>query len=540
METQPGLLLSNLKPTIMAHGKETPRQKMIGLMYLVLMALLAMNVSKDVLNAFETVNNSLIQTEINTAIQNDLIYSEIENAYAIDPLKSKKAYEQSTTIKSETETILDIINQTQKELIAEAEELSKEQADTIHTQFLTQKDNYDIPTHFMLGVNEDGTNCKSEDLLKKITNYKSAILNLFSDNVKNTINLGLELKGGKEDGQELNWQVHNFYHTPLIATITILSKLKTDVKNAENIALNEVFGSIGKNDFSFDTIAAKVIAPTNYVLLGEEYNAEVFLAAFSTTQNPEIKVGEEDLKINNGIGEYAVKASTEGIHTYNGNIKVVKKNGEVKEYPFSSDYMVARPSLTVSPIKMNVLYAGIDNPLSVSVPGVANENLIVRSSFGSIRKTGNGTYSINPPKSHMPNTATISVSVNMPDGSTKAMGNMDFRLKRIPKPKVKIMGKTDNFLFTKMEVINIRKLLTIYSEDFAFDGKAEITSFKIAYSSPNGTITKNNTGDKLSQESIDLIKQIPRGREFYIMGIQAKGMDGSTVKLPDVVVKIKN
>lgn len=524
----------------MAHGKETPRQKMIGLMYLVLMALLAMNVSKDVLNAFETVNNSLIQTEINSAIQNDLIYTEIANSYAIDPKKSKIALEQSKTIKSETETILNTINTMQAELISEAEGLTIEQADTIHTSFLTQKDNYDIPTHFMLGANEDGTNCKSEDLLNHIGNYKSALLSLFSKETQENLNLGLDLKGGKEGDLNLNWQVYTFYHTPLIAAITILSKLKTDVKNAEYIALNEVFGSIGKNDFSFDTIAAKVIAPTNYVLLGEEYNAEVFLAAFSTTQNPEIKVGEEDLKINNGIGEYTIKTTSEGIHTYNGNIKVIKKNGEVKEYPFSSDYMVARPSLTVSPIKMNVLYAGIDNPLSVSVPGVANENLIVRSSFGSIRKTGNGTYSINPPKSHMPNTATISVSVNMPDGSTKAMGNMDFRLKRIPKPKVKIMGKTDNFLFTKMEVINIRKLLTIYSEDFAFDGKAEITSFKIAYSSPNGTITKNNTGDKLSQESIDLIKQIPRGREFYIMGIQAKGMDGSTVKLPDVVVKIKN
>lgn len=525
----------------MAHGKETPRQKMIGLMYLVLMALLAMNVSKDVLDAFETVNNSLIQTEINAALQNNLIYTEIENAYAIDPKKAKTAHEQSKTIQSETEAILNTINTIQAELIAEAEEIPVQEADTIHTKFLSQKDNYDIPTHFMLGAKEDGTNCKSEDLLKQISNYKSALLNLFPEEVKNQINLGLELKGGKEDGQELNWQVHTFYHTPLIAAITILSKLKTDVKNAEYIALNEIYGSIGKNDFSFDTIAAKVIAPTNYVLLGEEYNAEVFLAAFSTTQNPEITVGEENLNLNKGIGEYSVKVTSEGIHTYNGKIKIVKKNGEVKEYPFSSGYMVARPSLTVSPIKMNVLYAGIDNPLSVSVPGVANENLIVRSSFGSIRKTGNGIYSINPPKSNMPNTATISVSVKMPDGSTKAMGNMEFRVKRIPKPRLKILGKSEKYVFSKANMTAFNKAFAIYSPDFAFNGTTTVSSFKVVYVTPDGSlVTKPNTGAVLNQDTKDLIRQIPRGREFYLTDIKVVGMDGATVQIDDVVVKIKN
>lgn len=525
----------------MASGKETPRQKMIGLMYLVLMALLAMNVSKDVLNAFETVNASLIQTEMNAALQNDLIYSEIENAYAIDPKKAKIALEQSKTIKSETETILNTINQLQAELIAEAEEITVQEADTIHAKYLSQKDNYDIPTHFMLGAKEDGTNCKSEDLLNHITNYKAALMSLFSKEKQEQLNLGLELQGGREDGVDLNWQVHTFYHTPLIAAITILSKLKTDVKNAEYIALNEIYGSIGKNDFSFDTIAAKVIAPTNYVMLGEEYKAEVFLAAFSTTQNPEISIQEQDINVESGIGNYTVKANSEGIHTYNGRIRVKKKNGEVKEYPFASDYMVARPSLTVSPTKMNVLYAGIDNPLSVSVPGVANENLIVKSSFGTINKTGNGSYSIKPSKSHMPDIAKISVSVKMPDGTTKAMGNMDFRLKRVPKPKIKLLGRTDKFLVNKAELINFNKVFAAYSDDFAFNGKAEITSFQLVFIGSSGNqVIKKVTGNKLNQDLRQMLQKIPKGREFYLMKIKAKGMDGSIVDLPDALIKIKN
>lgn len=523
----------------MSSGKETPRQKMIGLMYLVLMAMLAMNVSKDVLDAFITVNGSLLQSQKNSGMQNDMLFNEIQSAYALDAKKTKLQMDKANEIRQHTAEMLLYIKTLKTEVIATTEEINNDVADTIHMQYLSSKDNYDIPTNVLVGMVEDGSEGKSRELHNKIDEYKAQLENLFNEKDLETLKLGLELKGGMENGQELNWEVHSFDRTPLVAAVTILSKLEMDVINAEYSALNKLYASIGKDDFPFDTIAAKVVAPTSYILLGEEYNAEVFLAAFSTTQKPKITLNENDLEVNDGVGNYIVKTNKEGMFEYNGAIDVMKKNGEVKSYPFESNYIVARPSLTVSPTKMNVLYIGINNPISISVPGVANSNISARCSHGSLKSTGNGTYSIKPPKSGAPRTVKISVNATMKDGSSKPMGDMEFRLKRIPNPKLRIMGKEDNFLFTKAELRRMSKVNSVYGEDFLFDGSAEMVSctfITIIQGKPAEVTFKNG---KLSKSAKELLQKVNSGGFVNIMNITVKGMDGSTRRLDPVVIKVR-
>ncbi len=523
----------------MASGKETPRQKMISLMYLVLMAMLAMNVTKDVLDAFVTVNQSLLTSEANATAQNDLVFQNIEKAFALDNKKVKKEMERAQEIRSNTEEILQKIRAVKAEVIAAAEQITVEQADTIHAEYLTMKDDYDTPTYVMVGPVEDASQGKGRELYNAINDYKAGVKSLFSESELQTLNLGLELNGGISGEKEVNWEIYNFDHTPLVATVTILSKLENDIRSAEYNALNRLLANIGENDFTFDTIAAKVISPSNYVLLGEEYQSEVFLAAFSTTQSPEIVLNEQELNVENGVGKYSVKTNKEGFFTYNGNITVKKKNGEEKTYPFESEYMVAKPSLTVSPTKMNVLYVGIDNPISISVPGVANENINARISHGSLKKTGNGTYSVTPPRAGAPNTATVNVSATMPDGSSRSMGSMEFRLKRVPNPQIVIRGKSSNFNFSKGEMRQITKIRAVHGEDFVFDGSAEMIYCEILVSTNKGPKKYECPNGILPQNARNYFQNVNKGTIINIINIKAKGMDGSTRKLDSQVIRVK-
>ena len=523
----------------MSGAKETPRQKLIGLMYLVLMAMLAMNVSKDVLDAFITINGSLIENQKNSSIQNNMLFNDIQGAYALDAKKTKVQMEKATEIRTQSAEMLAYLKLLKNEVISTTEEITMDQADTIHMDYLSNKDNYDIPTNLMVGMVEDGSEGKSKELHQKIDTYKKAIESLFNEKDLKTLKLGLKLEGGIQDGIELNWEVKTFDRTPLVATVAILSKLEMDVMNAEHSALNKLYASIGKDDFPFDTIAAKVVAPTSYILLGDEYNAEVFLAAFSTTQKPKMTLNEEGLEVINGVGNYTLKTNKEGIFEYNGSIDVMKKNGEVKAYPFESNYIVAKPSLTVSPIKMNVLYIGIDNPISISVPGIANTKINARSSHGSLKPAGNGTYNINPPKRGAPRKVNISVSANMKDGSSKSMGTMEFRLKRIPNPKIKILNKTGNLVFSKVEVGRMNVVRAVYGEDFLFDGKANVVSCTMETTIKNKPIKTDFRNGKLSAKAKSILQKVTPGTLVRFTKITVKGMDGSTVQVDPVTIKIK-
>jgi len=523
----------------MSGAKETPRQKLIGLMYLVLMAMLAMNVSKDVLDAFITINGSLIENQKNSSILNNMLFNDIQGAYALDAKKTQIQMDKATQIRTHSAEMLTYIKLLKNKVISATEEITMDQADTIHLDYLSSKDNYDTPTNLMVGMVEDGSEGKSKELHQKINTYIKTIESLFNENDRRNLKLGLKLEGGIQDGQELNWEVKTFDRTPLVATIAILSKLEMDVINAEYSALNMLYASIGKDDFPFDTIAAKVVAPTSYILLGEEYNAEVFLAAFSTTQKPKMTLNEEDLEVKQGVGNYTLTTNKEGMFDYNGSIDVMKKNGEVKTYPFKSNYIVAKPSLTISPIKMNVLYIGIDNPISISVPGIANSKINVRSSHGSLKPTGNGTYNIKPPKQGAPRKVNISVSAKMKDGSSKSMGTMEFRLKRIPKPKIKILNKTGNLIFSKVEIGRMNVVRAVYGEDFLFDGKANVVSCTMETTIKNKPIKTDFRNGKLSAKAKSILQKVTPGTLVRFTKITVKGMDGSTVMVDPVTLKIK-
>lgn len=535
----------------MAGTKLPPRQKMIGLMYLVLLALLAINVSKDILDAFILVNDGLETTITNYQQKNDLLYAEFNNAKSIDSKKITPYWEKANRVKTLSENLIKYIDEIKTSLIMETEKIPKEEADTIQLAKISAKDNYDDPTRLMIGEFEDGSNGLAKDLKEKINSFEKELLSLIDDH---NFSLDLKTEGVETPDGFLNWEMRNFDHTPLVASITLLSKLQTDIKNAEYETVNKLFQSVRKNDFTFDTIAPKIISPSNYVMIGEKYNADIFIAAFSKTQNPEILIGKLDendnlievydtVSVSNGMGKYSLSPSSEGIHQYEGIIKMISPTGTEKKYPFRSEFIAAKPNLVVSPDAMNVMYIGPENPISISVPGVASENITatITGAGNKLIKTSNGKYkailSRNSPKD-------IKINVNITsNGTVKPMGNMDFKVKNLPIPYAEFSGVSGTSKVSLSQLKNTKAVRVTYGPDFVFQGlPISVSKFNVEVVR-GGDFKLNETcyGHKLNNKASDFFeKNLSKYDVIYISNIittDVSGLSQATNSAIKIIVK---
>jgi len=524
----------------MAGAKETPRQKMIAMMYLVLTAILALNVSKEVIEAFVTVNKSLEATAGNIDEKNSMLYNDFDRAKSVDPKKVTEYWEKANHAKELSDDLDNYIRELKVELIAKTEKISLEEADTIQLDYVKRQDDFDVPTDMMVGSAEDGSKGKARELKLKLNEYREKMLELIPAADRKNLNLGFETPDRKKKDGTKTWETNQFYNSPLAATVAILSKFQTDVKNAEFDVVNTLYKSFTKEDFPFDTIAAKVLTESNYVLLGDEYKANVFVAAFSTTKNPEIVLGKLNpegtnlvsesgsVPANNGMGEYVVRTNREGIFAYEGIVKMISPTKEEKIYPFKSEYIVARPSMVVSPTAMNVFYMGVDNPVSISVPGVANENIIATVTGGNeLLKTGNGTYIMKIQK-NSPMEVDVNVSARMTNGEMKNMGKMNFRVKRLPKPYARFGEITTSGRMSKAVVDAQLGLVVSYDPSFLFNIVATTKSFNIVVIHPNRDsedTAQKGTG-RFTEETIDFIKKkVKKGDRLLFENIRAEDVN---------------
>lgn len=537
----------------MAGSKETPRQKMIGMMYLVLTALLALNVSKDILDAFVVVNEGLEENLVSSRQKNGAIYSEFDLAKQVDPVKATQRWQQAQLVKTQSESVHLFIEALKKQLFQETEGIEPDVADTIRLDQLDKKDNFDIPTNILIGESEDGSAGKARELYTQLNNYRQELLNLVGDSPENQTNIGLSMPDHHSAEGDLSWEMHNFYHTPLAASITILSKLQNDVKNAEYYTISRLLESVTKAEFPIDTIAARVMPNSNYVLLGQDYEADVFLAAFSSTRDPQILLGNlnesqnnlasvtDSVPVDRGMGKLRVPTNREGVFTYQGMINYTTQSGEVKHYPFESEYIVARPSLTVSATKMQVFYRGVTNPISLSVPGVAQENVSASISGGNqLIRNSDGSYSVKVSRNSPPK-VNISVSAKLPDGSSMNMGQVEFKIKRLPTPFGKVGRTTTTAVVRKEILLAYKRVNATYPEDFSFDLGVRVKSFKMTFLLRGGKTTdeKNTQNGEFTDRMKAAIGGLRTGERVIIENIKAVGDDGNTHTLSPITFRIQ-
>ena len=508
----------------MAGGKETPRQKMIGILYLVLLGLVALNVSDSILEAFKNLTDSLNTSSQNVQSGVDATYASFEATKLKDePARAKPIYERAKKASAYTTELNLYVADLKKLMETEGGGYNETTGD------ISKRDNLDISPRLMI-------NQKRASALKdKINDTRTKLLALLDAKERQGINLSLQAQDPPQRGAvNKSWEQSNFGDgIPLTAAITALAKIQADSRNAESEIVKRILGKMDQAVVNLDQFSAVVVAPTSYLIQGQPYTAEVFLTASDSKSSPDISVGGSRLAIKDGKGTYTVNTGREGIFSWSGTVRVKQTDGSIKTYTTPiQKYQVARPSAVVSPDKMNVFYVGVPNPVSVSAPGIPIENLAVSMSGGSISGSkGKYTVTVNSPGT----IAKVTVSANI-GGKNQTIGTSDFRVKRIPDPIARFAGKNSGTL-SSVVIKNSNALFAIL-ENFDFDAKFKVTKFSLVIAKPRADVVALTTnGNSFSAQMQAAIAGVTPGTRVIFDDIVAVGPDGTQRQLPGMVFK---
>lgn len=509
----------------MSAGKncpETPRQKMIGMMYLVLTAMLALNVSNEVLNGFDMVNLGLGESITSAEIRNKGLYDNFQVEAEKNPAKVKEWLDQAKLVKIKSDALVKYIQDVKFQIVKIAD---GDKADPNAVKIESRED-IDAAGQFALGNGD-------EKLKAEINKFRDFIVQLTKgDPAKQAMYLKMFDTGNKKGKQ---WSDAMFESMPVAAVVTILSKYQSDIRTAESETVQYLRQKADLQDFDLNTLEVIINSESSYVLKGGSYNAEIFLAAYDKN-----KVSSYQYSVNNtSLGNnnmLKLGATSVGPHTFKASVRVPKNDGTWETYTSNPyQYIVGEPSATISNEDLNVVYRGIDNRFSISVPGVAADNVSVKVNGGTATKTGLGKYIIRPTQD-----GEISISVyGKISGKELLMGKNDYRVKYLPDPKSYLQytdaGGVQRQIFegnlTKRNLMSSGvSIVASYGQDELIKANFTVTSFTMQ--TVFGMI--NSNGSKLSSRQISDIERLEGGDIITFKNIKAVGPDGK-VRSPGLI-----
>ena len=507
----------------MAGGKETPRQRMIGILYLVLLGLVALNVSDSILDAFKNLGNSL-----NTSTQNT--QAGIDNMFlAFRETKLKENPERAQPILTKAEQAQAVVAKLTSK-IKEYSELLSAQGGGIdeETGDVKFRSSTDLSPRLM--INEG----RAKELKALISSTAEELKRL----TNNEVSFSLSAEDPKpRGGVKKSWEDVNFGDgIPLTAAITALEKISADAKNAESAAVKHIFGKMDQAVVNLDKFAAVAVAPSSYLIAGQPYTAKVFLTAYDSKSSPSISVNGSAIPVVDGQGTYSITPGV-GVHTWKGSISVQQTDGTVKTYETEPmTFQVAKPSAVVSADAMNVMYIGVDNPVSISAPGVPMESLKLSGSGVSLTPKGNGKYVA---RVSSPGEVSLSVSATI-DGKTQNFGASKFRVKRIPKPTARVAGKEGG----RISVAQLRgqNVISASLDNFDFDAKFNVTKFNMYILKPrvDPIGPYSASGNNFSGQMKTALSGLVAGSVVTIYDIVGVGPDGIAQNLNPITFQVTN
>lgn len=505
-----------------------PRQKMINMMYLVLTALLALNVAAEILNAFKTVNRSLETTNATVNASTETIMKSLDEKTK-EPETAQRANEWNPRAKQVVEystAVYTYIQGLKTRIMKDAD------GDINNPEKKFKEDNLDIATHIMVEKGE------GKKLLGMLTDYKKNVLDVHPDIKKefeNSLPIDLTKPPTTNKGNN-TWEAAYFRMVPTVAAITILTKFQNDVKTAENKIVAYCHNKVGEVKVVFDSYAAIVGQNSNYLMPGEEITINAGIGAFSKDAKPTIQIGNSTVPIGpegfaemkiagGGIGEHSVPVRISYFNQFTGKDEVVERT--VK-------YKVGQANASIALDEMNVLYVGYPNKISIAASG-GGDDRISTSITGNCRleKTGNGKYiaHVMAPQEDVKITVLV-------DG--KVAGVSQFRVRSIPQPVGTVGGYAsgDN---VPAGAFKAQSGVGAYIKDFPLALKFEVVSFTITADDPaTGDILEENvTGNLWSPRALNLVKNLRPGGMVTIDNLRAKGVDNRVQKLPSLVYYIK-
>lgn len=543
----------------MGHGKETPRQKMIGMMYLVLTAMLALNVSAEVLDAFTAVDEGLKKTTKNFTEKNQALYADFDEQFAQNETKVKPWRDKALEVKKQSDELYQYIQDLKIEIIkvngqGDPEDGVITEDGYISNEHIVGKDKSDAASQVLIGANMDG---KAFDLKQKLIDYKDYLIGLVDEEdiaITHSIELNLETNDPppSKDGEKKPWEVKHFEHMPLAAVMPLLTKMQVDIRNSEAEIVQYLYSQIDAGSFSFNKLEATIIPNSSYILQGNPYKADVFLAAVDTTLPPKVYIGNYDstlteegvyeyymvgnydsLDVVEGKGKFERLSTSLGKQSWGGIIKLMGPDGGYITKAFKRSYQIAKPNLVVSPTKMNVFYVGVDNPVSISIAGVPGDKIAPSITNARIRKQRDGEYIVNPKR---PGNSLITVKAEI-DGVTKSMGTAPFRVRALPDPVVKVAGKKGGKI--RKNVLAVQTGVFADMENFEFDLEFKIVEFTVSTTDRGGYyIDAKTKGNAFTRQQLELMKSQRPGSRINIEDVKAIGPDGTVRQLASIVFEL--
>lgn len=487
----------------MSSGNLSNRQKMINMMYLVLIAMLALNVSAEILKAFHLVETGMNATGEALDARNVSIMQSFEEGMKYDPERTRPFYVKARNVNHLAGSSIQKIEELKQELIA-ATDGREEEGDNMGE--LKGRDN--MEKHAYLMVSEQGPH-KAQWLRKLMKETHDGLLAVLPEEQRIRVKVSGDLVVKDPAGK--TWQAVMFERTPLAAVVTILKKIQNDIRMTEIEVVDQLSRNIYRDVQMVDRLDAIVQAKSGVVAVGENFEADIFLAASNSTLAPEIYMNGKPLEVVDGKAHIKMPA-TPGNHEFSGSIKIKSQSGKETILPFQSNYVGFAGMAAISPDAMNVLYAGPDNPVTVTVAGFPPENVMVSGKNCTLKKVGNGKFMVQVGPQAIATGAVICASVKTSSGTIKPMGETTFRVRRVLPPNLSIGGYSSGKI-KKQELFRLRNLSLISDPSNVFQGcqyKCESAVIGI-YSNREGYMEYPMIGESLSSDLVAKIQKLGKG-----------------------------
>ena len=500
----------------MASGKLSPRQKMINLMYLVFIAMLAMNMSKEVLSAFGFMNEKLVENNLTATQKNTQTLSNLATKAQEQPEKYGDLYEKANSI-----------NQLSKDFTAYLESKKEfflaEQEDPKNYESMDQSNLVD--EYFFAN---DKFTPEGQEFLDQINGYKTKVVSILGENnpLSEVINNRFDTSDQKKGVGTQPWLNNRYEGFPLISTVTNLTSMQMDVKTTESEIYSSLLGGQLESDVSLTNYDAIVVADKTAFFQGEKFTGKIYLGKKDPTLKADVvEIGGKALpesSIQAGQVLLDFPAGNVGEHTIKGKF-VFTENGEPVEIPIASSYaVIPKPnSAVISADKMNVVYRGVPNPMTISIPGIP-DNLVKATAQGLNSASGSGKYTMTPGSGRE---VTIRVSGTLPNGQSVS-SSQNFRIKDIPSPQGTIRKESGHVVMPSSSLENAT--VGVQLPDFDFDLKLSTTGFTLKVPGQGAVVVRGNRMSSAAKKSIAKAK---RGDVVTIFDIKSSLVGNSGYKI---------
>ena len=522
----------------MASGKQTPRQKMINLMYLIFIAMLALNMSKEVLAAFGLMNEKMEASNAKATDNNLAFLESLETKASEDAAKYAALYKDAQQIKQLSQEYYDYLENLKGSMVEKIEDPQDYE--------VMDKSDY-LDEKFFQGDNlaEEG-----KRFMENIQNYREQVLGILgtqfpdvSEAVKTRFQTGDENgKVERRDGIKVDWINYHYEGFPLIASLTKLTSLQADIKATEESALKAMLQGELTSQVSLTNFSTLLESEKSAFYAGEKFAGSIVLGKTDKSAKPvraELtldgrKLSEgSDYELKEGGVQLLIGAGNPGDHQIAGTLFYMQDGVETPVPVKNSFSTISKPNAAViSADKMNVVYRGVANPMTISIPGIP-DNKVTASAPGLDKRSGSN-YVMNPGTGR---TVTITASGTLPDGQNITTRS-EFRIKDIPRPSGSVRGESGSVSMPKnnLEISTVGALL----EDFDFDLNLEVSGFKFKVP---GQPTVQVSGNKLDARAKSALKRASRGDAVQIFDIEAYITNNKSYKLKKVspvVVELTN